>query len=152
VRHLCHREDCIDAAHIAAGRSQQNADDMVLAGRQCKGEDVNTAKLTAEIVLECRAAFVYRCKTHGAQALAKKHGVSTASMNSAIWGHTWAWLPGAVTERNRPTLRKHLPAREARALVWLVDEANPAFTGEAWARSLGLTQSAVRRAMSMHAA
>jgi hypothetical protein len=95
VRHLCNRKDCWNFQHLAAGKAQHNSDDMKLAGRQAKGERINTCKLTADIVQACRTVFVNRSKTHGAQALARQHGVSTFAMWSALTGKTWRHVPGA---------------------------------------------------------
>ncbi len=54
VRHACHNPSCVNPAHLLAGTHQDNMDDMVIAGRQAKGEANGRSKLTESAVREIR--------------------------------------------------------------------------------------------------
>lgn len=57
MRHLCPGGGnpwCCNPKHLAPGTVKQNTADAIRAGRLCCGERVNTAKLTAEQVIEIR--------------------------------------------------------------------------------------------------
>jgi hypothetical protein len=57
--------------------------------RQNKGETVNTAKLTREIVLEARQR---RANKERLMDLAAEYGVTPGSLSKAIKGKNWGWL------------------------------------------------------------
>ena len=38
VIHSCHNRDCVNPAHLSAGSKKDNSEDMVAAGRSCKGD------------------------------------------------------------------------------------------------------------------
>ena len=38
VRHLCHNRSCVNLEHLIDGTHKENSQDMVMAGRQARGE------------------------------------------------------------------------------------------------------------------
>lgn len=60
---------------------------------KARGNRHRGAKLTAEIVLECRARSA---SGENSYALAEEFGVAQPTMHAAISGRTWKRLPGAV--------------------------------------------------------
>lgn len=88
-QHICHRCDrplCFNPAHLYSGTPQSNMDDKVRAGRQCRGERNNLAKLTEAIVLRIRAA-----DARGALSttLAKRYRVSFQTIRHIVRRKTW---------------------------------------------------------------
>lgn len=92
VLHTCHRgqEGCANIRHLYLGDHERNMLDMNEAGRNVRGADVGTAKLTAEQVQEIR-----RLRASGLplRALAARFGVSRSAIEGITTGRTWAWLP-----------------------------------------------------------
>lgn len=54
VRHSCNNRRCVNPSHLLLGTVQDNADDMVRANRQCRGERQHLAVLTEDQVREIR--------------------------------------------------------------------------------------------------
>jgi hypothetical protein len=95
---LCHHCDnrmCVNPDHMFVGTHQDNMDDEVRKGRQIKGEDYWSAKLTDTDVLEIRN----RCLTTNVSfyRLAKDYDVSFNTVQKAAYGITWKHLPNAVS-------------------------------------------------------
>lgn len=57
LMHSCDRTSCVNPAHLAEGTPKQNSEDMTRKGRQTRGEDLHTNKLTEPQVIEIRAKF-----------------------------------------------------------------------------------------------
>ncbi len=118
--HVCHRCDnppCCNPAHLFLGTTQENTADKVAKGRQARGSAITRnmrfatglrngmlthpeartrgerhpcAKLTADIVRDCR-----RRSRAGetASSLAREFGIAPRSMIDVIKGKTWACVP-----------------------------------------------------------
>ena len=54
VRHICNNTLCCNARHLAVGTTKDNSDDMVKAGRVCRGERHRRTKLTEQQVRTAR--------------------------------------------------------------------------------------------------
>jgi len=80
VRHLCHNPYCANVEHLVLGTHQDNMNDMVEAGRQSKGVNVHTSKLTNSIVKEIQIAKGKQPAT----TLAKKYKVHRTTIYR-IW-------------------------------------------------------------------
>jgi hypothetical protein len=89
VLHKCDVRNCVRGDHLYAGDHQQNMKDRNDRNRQNKGETVNTAKLTREIVLEARQR---RANKERLMDLAAEYGVTPGSLSKAIKGKNWGWL------------------------------------------------------------
>lgn len=86
VTHECDNPPCVNPDHLKLGTQITNNADMDERDRRQRGEDRPAAKLTEETVREARE-LSFRGET--SVALAKKYGVSQATMHSAIKGKTW---------------------------------------------------------------
>lgn len=88
VMHTCDRRPCVREAHLLLGSQAENIADMVVKGRQARGERNHRAKLTEVEVLEIR-----RRMSQGASGpeLARQfgvsHGVIYGIKNGRIWTH-----------------------------------------------------------------
>lgn len=92
VLHHCDNRKCVRPDHLFTGTDVENKADQVAKGRQTKGEDINTAKLTAEDVLVIRQ----RHKQGESQgALAKEFSVTQANISEIIRRRTWKHLTDA---------------------------------------------------------
>lgn len=99
VCHRCDNRSCVNPGHLFPGTLQDNTDDMVAKGRQAtgdrssarlhperqhRGEQINTAKLTADQVREIRN------RPHESQrALAREYGVSQRAILFILQRRTW---------------------------------------------------------------
>lgn len=89
IRHLCHNRRCVRKEHLAIGTYKDNSQDSVKAGRNNRGVDVNTAKLSESDVLEIREMCKNRILTQ--KKIAEKYGVHTTTIENIksrkIWKH-----------------------------------------------------------------
>ena len=92
---VCHRCDtpaCVNPQHLFLGTAQDNAVDMVRKGRANRATGRKHGrpkrKLTEANVFSIRAL----AKTETQTSLAKKFGVSVATICRAINGQSWIWL------------------------------------------------------------
>jgi hypothetical protein len=83
VRHTCDNRKCINPAHLIGGTTSDNIQDKISRGR-----DSHIRKLTADQVLQIRAAFLTGVSS---PALGKTYSVSKQTIlsiiNRKIWNH-----------------------------------------------------------------
>lgn len=88
VCHSCDNPPCTNPEHLYPGTRQDNVDDMVRKGRNPRGEDNKTSKLTNAQVREIRRA-------HSAGStqteLAHQYGVALSTVNAIIKGRSWKY-------------------------------------------------------------
>lgn len=70
VRHKCDNPKCINPEHLEIGTPQDNVNDMVVRGRNARGEKHGRAKLTQEQVEKIRE------DSRPSRAVAKDYGVT----------------------------------------------------------------------------
>jgi len=86
ILHSCDRPICCQPAHLRPGTKAQNNQDKIDRGRQTRGEQVHTAKLTEDDVLAIRASNL----TH--PVLAEMYGVSKINISHIRRGLSWRHL------------------------------------------------------------
>lgn len=87
VLHSCHNPSCVNPAHLRAGSHQENEDDKIAAGRQCRGSALHCGKLT-----ESKVAIIKRLlasNTETKQAIADMFNVRRQSISKISKGITW---------------------------------------------------------------
>ena len=108
---VCHRCDtprCVNPAHLFAGTPLENSEDCSKKGRAAtgdkngshtkpdrvvRGERVNTARLTAEKVVDVRRLAL---AGHTYTAIAKIYGVSRVAISKVARGINWAHIATGV--------------------------------------------------------
>lgn len=89
--HHCDNPPCCNPRHLFAGSLADNNRDMAAKGRvhrpQWRGEDVPSARLTADHVVEIRRRFMAGGITQ--VALAREYGVSPPTLQAVVSGRTW---------------------------------------------------------------
>jgi len=90
VRHMCHRPNCINPAHLRAGTQHDNVMDRVLAGRggDLRGERNGRAKLTPAQIAEIRNS------AESGAAIARRLGISKNMACRIRRGLAWAHITG----------------------------------------------------------
>jgi hypothetical protein len=109
VCHRCDNRACVNPAHLFLGTHEENMVDAKRKGRittsaaiaasrfhRPRGTAHHAAKLTEEDVVSLRKM---RREGWSIPRLAKRFGVSFATVQSAASGKLWSHVPGAVTER-----------------------------------------------------
>jgi len=86
VTHRCDNPPCVNPAHLLLGTVLTNNADIDIRGRRQIGEDRPASKLTEVSVTLARSLSA---GGETSIALAKRFGVSQATMHSAITGKTW---------------------------------------------------------------
>lgn len=86
VCHRCDNTRCINPDHLFSGTQGDNVADKVLKGRQAKGENARTAKLTKEKVVEIRAL---RLKNVPVPDIARRYRMSIRGTYSIILRESW---------------------------------------------------------------
>lgn len=96
IRHLCPGGGnawCCNPSHLSPGTHQDNSDDKVQAGRQCRGERINTARLTEQDVRAIRQR--YERGQRGAKssrspyALAAEYAISQGMIWRIVTRRSW---------------------------------------------------------------
>lgn len=137
------------ASQLRYGTHQENMIDMVRYGVAALGEDHRLARLTKEIVAECR---IRNDGSESYLALAEEFGVDVSTMGQAIRGKTWRHVttPPRQHEGNRRGSR-HSGAKLTEDIVF--DCRNRYAQGEdayLLACEFGVTEAAMRFAISGH--
>lgn len=84
VRHTCDNPACVNPEHLLLGTHADNVQDKVSRGRQYKGPEHHSSKLTDAQVAEIRARYVPKCRTHGTRALAREFGVAQFTVSQIV--------------------------------------------------------------------
>ena len=95
VRHMCHNPACVNPDHLELGTNQDNMHDMVKAGRSCRGESVNTAKITEEQAREIWAAKPKGKTPMGyRKQLCEKYNIRSGIIDGIWMKKTWKHIHG----------------------------------------------------------
>jgi predicted DNA-binding protein (UPF0251 family) len=94
-------------ANLSYGTPTQNAADRIRDGSDLRGEQLPFAKLTAEVIAECKRRYA---AGETQTALAREVGVHQATVCEAINGKNWAHLVA--------------PEEQVRPRTWLTGEAH----------------------------
>lgn len=84
---------CMNPNHLRWATHAENVEDRAAHGRDRKGEEINTAKLTESDVRDIRS----RSKNESCAQIAKEFGVTKSTIVKARNGRTWAWLDRLAT-------------------------------------------------------
>jgi hypothetical protein len=131
------------------GTPAQNQADRVRDGTSNRGTRQWQAKLTDEIVLECRRRYA---AGETQQVLAAEYGVHQAAMSQAITGASWAWLPDAVPIDRKRHGTQGAAHHSAKLTPEIVEEAHrrneAGETQRALAAEYGVTQATLWKALN----
>jgi HNH endonuclease len=92
VLHKCDTRPCVNPDHLFLGTNNDNVQDKIRKGRENTpwGEQVNTAKLTAEQVKEIRDLYAAGGITQ--QVIADRYGINQRAVSAIICRVNWARL------------------------------------------------------------
>ena len=83
VCHTCDNPSCVNPDHLFLGTDADNAADKIAKGRQPRGVEIPTAKLTERLVKEIRAS------SEPSRALARKYCVDHKTLRQVRARRTW---------------------------------------------------------------
>ncbi len=92
VLHHCDVPLCVNPKHLFLGTIKDNSVDMVMKGRQNKGEKVNTAKLTSGEVLEIRRRYAEFSGIGVKSLLARQFDTTVSNISYILNRTTWKHL------------------------------------------------------------
>jgi hypothetical protein len=87
--HTCDVPACFNPRHIVEGTPRENMNDAITKDRYTRGERVNTAKLTSDLVHHIRS--VYRFGSGG--QLARQFGITIQEVHRIVMRKTWTHIP-----------------------------------------------------------
>ena len=90
IRHTCDNKKCVNPNHLLSGTYKDNSRDAVERNLYPRGEDQGRARLTLEQVVEIRD--VSRAGSESQRSMARRFGVSKASVQRVAAGRTWIGL------------------------------------------------------------
>lgn len=93
LMHTCDNPPCVKIGHLKEGTYQDNSSDMVAKGRQAKGAQVNSSKLTGYDVRKIRTLCETTNLTH--TEIASRYGVDMMTVANIHARRAWAWLDPA---------------------------------------------------------
>lgn len=91
VQHSCDTRRCVNPAHLFPGTPATNTTDMVLKGRNVRGERCHTAKLTDDQVVAIRRR--YHAGGVSQTQLAAEYGVRARLIGRVVRRESWQHLP-----------------------------------------------------------
>jgi hypothetical protein len=120
--HACDTPPCINPDHVSPGSNQDNVDDKIAKGRQIHGEQMGSAKLTADQVAKMRAM---RAAGRPVEEIGAAFGISGAHAARVCLGRTWKHLgamvapkrPGRLTEQQVAAIRAQHASGASRATL-----------------------------------
>ena len=89
VAHSCGVPVCVNPRHLRFATRKENQADRLLHGTTVRGEQVHSAKLTADQASEIKRRIK---RGESAQSIAANYPVSEASVRDIRRGSTWAWV------------------------------------------------------------
>ena len=89
--HHCDNRACVNPSHLFVGTNADNTADKMAKGRETRGEQLWSAKLTAKDVVEIRA--LYATGEHTQPSLAKRFGVGKAIIWKIVHRLKWKHVP-----------------------------------------------------------
>ena len=136
------------SGNLSWGTPEENQADRVRDGTSNRGERQWQAKLTEEIVSECRRRYAAGERLG---VLVVEFGVTIAGMSNAISGKTWTWLPGAVPVDRKRHGKSGTAHRAAKLTPELINQARQRWqNGELQkdiAASMGVAQPTLSAAL-----
>lgn len=96
VLHTCDNPKCVNPDHLYLGTDADNMSDKVERGRQMRGEDVNTAKLTVDDVVEFRESYASGTSM---AVLCERFAISKSQASRIVRGRSWKHAGGPVVDR-----------------------------------------------------
>jgi hypothetical protein len=90
IRHMCHNPKCCNPKHLKTGTHLDNMQDAVKAGRNVRGENIYTAKLSENDVLEIRKN--YKNVKHDLHKASEIYGVLPVTIQKVILRKTWTHI------------------------------------------------------------
>ena len=90
VLHQCDNRRCVNPDHLFLGTFEDNMADMVMKGRQARGNNKPHSKLNAEMVREIRQSDATQ------DEIAKSFGVSRSLISMVRSGKIWRWVDDIV--------------------------------------------------------
>lgn len=134
--------------NLCYGSRRENMEDKVRDGTLIYGERIEGARLTDQIVAECRRRYAAGETTI---TLGAEFGVNPSTMNEAVTGGTWARVPGAIPVGSKAYHKRGVENGMAKLTPGIVAEIRRrGAAGEAQhviAAGFGVSQSTVWRAI-----
>lgn len=88
IRHVCDNTECVNYQHLVSGSNDDNMRDMVERERQCKGSNMNTARLT-EFEVEQILQEILSDKYKTVMEISKQLNINKNIIYGILKGQTW---------------------------------------------------------------
>lgn len=108
LMHSCDNPPCVNPNHLSPGTNADNVADCVQKERNNRGEEMWSAKLAEQQVLEAREKFA--TGRYGITQLARSYGITDGPMWELLHGITWKYLPLAAPRPGGPARGSKSPA------------------------------------------
>ena len=89
VLHRCDNRRCVNPDHLFLGTQRDNLRDMREKGRQVRGEQQGSAKLTEQQVRQIRRRYQRYSHRNGGGVLAREYGVGIKQIIAIAKGRVW---------------------------------------------------------------
>ncbi len=112
VCHTCDNPPCVNPPHLWLGTNAENTADRHAKGRSAHGELIQTARLTADDVLDIRERF--RATRVTAKAIAADYDVSASEIGRILRGTSWSDASAEDFAPRESHGRSHLTVSDVR--------------------------------------